>query len=101
MSEEPDVKLIKHTGECDRPDDPSYPWKLEASMSPPQFMTVAFIGIHGGSEDIVARGKTKEALEAWYKEKLGDHPRMRRATLTGPDGVTIDLRAKPTSSPGQ
>lgn len=94
------IKLIKHTGECDRPDDTSYPWKLEANLRPPQFMVVAFVGIYGGSEDIVLRGMTKEAIDAFLeKNELRSHPRLRKMTLTGPDGVPHDITKGDPSIP--
>ena len=50
-------------------------------------MIVAFIGLYGGSEDIVVRSMTKEALDEFIKENdLRTHPRLRRLTITGPDG---------------
>lgn len=85
------VKLIKHTGECDHADDPSLPFKLELRMRPPEFMIVAFIGLYGGSEDVVARAETLEDLTAWLDEhELRTHPRLTRYSITDNDGKVVD-----------
>lgn len=77
------IKLIYQTGGANEPDDPSYPWKLYANFSPPEFMVMAFVGLYGGSEEIVVRGKTKEALEEFVKvNDLRRHPRLRRLEIT-------------------
>jgi hypothetical protein len=84
-----DVKLIFVTGQLNQPDDPDFgPFKLEVILRPPEFMNVMFIMLHGGSEIVVARGKTKEALEAFMeKEKLKTHPRFVRYEITEPKEV--------------
>jgi hypothetical protein len=81
------IKLIKHNvGGVDIPDDTSYPFKLEASFRPPEFMIVAFVGLYGGSEDIIVRGMTREALEEFVDlNNLRKHPRLRKLEITGPD----------------
>lgn len=78
------IKLIRHNaGGVNEPDDPSYPWKLEARFSPPEFMMMAFIGLHGGSEEIVVRGETKESLEQFVEANdLRAHPRLRSLEIT-------------------
>ena len=83
----PGIKLIRHNaGGINEPDDPSMPWKLEANFRPPEFMNVAFVLMHGGSEEIVVRGDTREALEEFVEENnLRTHPRLRRLTITGPE----------------
>ena len=63
------VKLIKHTGGTDLPDDPSLPFKLEMVLRAPEFMVVAWVYLHGGTEEIVARGETLEELTAWMVGK--------------------------------
>lgn len=79
------VKLIYQTGVCDNPDDPSYPWKLEANFRPPEFMNFAFVCLYGGSEEIIVRGKTKEALEQFAKlNNLYNHPRLRALNIYQP-----------------
>lgn len=87
------VKLIKHNASgINNPDDTSYPYKLEMSLSPPLFMDIAFIGIHGASEEILVRGKTEEALtELIDLNNFRTHPRLRQLTLTGPDGVILTI----------
>lgn len=86
----PGLKLIYQTGGQRLPDDPSFPFKLEANFRPPEFMNVAFVLMHGGSEEIVIRGMTKEALDEFIKEnQLLTHPRLRRLTITGPDDKIV------------
>ncbi len=82
----PGIKLILHNaGGVYNPDDPSYPYKLEASFSPPELMEVAFVAIHGGGEKIVVRGMTREALEQFVESnRLQNHPRLQSLTITGP-----------------
>lgn len=83
------LKLIKHTGTCDHPDDPSLPFKLELSLRAPEFMNVAFVLLHGGTEDLVARSTTKEELTDWMASQgIETHPRLIRWALTGPDGFS-------------
>jgi hypothetical protein len=81
------IKLIRHNaGGVNEPDDPSYPYRLEANLRPPDFMNVAFVLMHGGSEEVVVRGQTREALEEFAEENnLRTHPRLRRLTITGPE----------------
>lgn len=78
-----EIKLIFHTGEIDIADDPSFgPWKLYVNLRPPEFMQMAFICMTGGSEEVVCRGKSKEALEEFVKAAdLNNHPRLRRMTI--------------------
>ena len=77
-------------GGVNQPDDTSYPYKLEVNLRPPDFMVIAFIGLYGGSEEIVIRGMTQGALEQFVKEnKLDTHPRLRRLTITGPNDETV------------
>lgn len=85
------VKLIKHTGESDHPDDPSLPFKLELVMRAPEFMVIAWIGLYGGSEEVVARGDTLEELTAWMEEHgLKDHIRLSRYSITDAEGKVVD-----------
>jgi len=87
------VKLILHTGECQHADDPSRPYRLELVMRPPEFMIVAFVGIHGGTEDVVARGDTAQELVDWMTEKgLTDHPRLIRWKITGPSNFVLGFK---------
>jgi len=85
------IKIIKHTGECDKQDDPSLPFKLELVMRPPEFMVVAFIGLYGGTEDVVTRGETLEELQEWMETHgLKKHPRLSRYSITDKDGKVVD-----------
>ncbi len=77
------IKLIKHTGEADHPDDESLPIKLEMYLRAPEFMSVAFVFLYGGSEHVVARAETVEELDAWMLDKgLTGHPRLSRYRIT-------------------
>jgi hypothetical protein len=78
------IKLIYHnSANINLPDDPSFPWRLDANFRPPEFMQFAFIGIHGGSEEIAVLGKTRDALEQFVKlNDLNTHPRLRSLTIT-------------------
>lgn len=77
------VKLIYHTGGTNIPDDPSYPYKLYVNLSPPEFMSFTFVSLYGGSEEIIVRGMTKEALEEFITmNDLRNHPRLRRMEIT-------------------
>lgn len=82
------LKLISQTGGESNPDDPSFPFKLEANFRPPEFMNVAFAMLFGGSEEIIVRGMTKEALDVFVVlNGIRTHPRLRWFEITGPDGV--------------
>ena len=85
------IKLIRHTGEFNYPDDdPKLPFKLELVMRPPKFMIVAFVSMHGGTEDVVARGDTVDELKAWMKvHGLDRHPRLSRWRITA-DGAVVE-----------
>lgn len=84
------VKLIKHTGECNLPDDPSLPFRLDLVLRAPSLASVAFAMIHGGTEVIIARGSSVEELVTWMHErKLRDHPRLIRFAITNPDGEAV------------
>ena len=82
----PGIKLIRHNANrVNNPDDPSYPWKLEASFRAPEFMEMTFIFMIGSTEEIVVRGMTREALEKFVEvNDLRRHPRLLRLDITGP-----------------
>ena len=85
------VKLIKHTSDYDHPDDPSLPFKLEVTLRPPEFLEMTWVGLYGGSEDIVARGDSAEELLAWADENgLKDHIRLRRYSITDSEGKVVE-----------
>jgi hypothetical protein len=82
------IKLIYQTGGIRQPEDPKMHYKMEANFRPPEFMQVAFVLMHGGSEKIVVQGKTRKALDQFIKQnELLTHPRLRNLTITGPNGV--------------
>ena len=88
------IKVIKHNvARIDRADDTSYPIRLEVHLTPPDFMIVAFLALHGGSEHIIIRAMTLATMESAIKQVnlTRDHPRLRRFTLTGPAGVIEDI----------
>lgn len=81
------IKLISHNmGGVNLPDDPEFgPFRLDATFRVPEFMQVAAAMIYG-SESVSIRGKTKEALEEFAKEKgLTTHPRLIKLTVTEPE----------------
>ena len=97
----PGTKIISaNTHGIDFPDDPSYPYKLEASFRHAGFMQVTASLMFGGSEQIVVRGMTAEAL---LKLATGNewttHPRLNRLTITGPDGAVVEQFPKPKAGP--
>lgn len=96
------VKLILHTGECERPDDPTMPFRLDLSMRHPEFMIVASVCMHGGSERVVARADTANELTDWMRTHgLDRHLRLNRWTITGPDGeVASSEPTKPEKTGG-
>ncbi len=76
-------KYVLVTGQLDEADDPSYPFKLRAVLSPPEFMQVAFVLMHGGSEQIVVRADVRRDLDEVVK-RLVEHPRFRYLDITHP-----------------
>lgn len=92
-----DLKIIRlNTHGIDEPDTAwtvTYPYKLAANLRPPEFMQIAFICLHGGSEELVMRGKTPEAINRFIAQNdLRQHPRLRVMIVTGPDGVLEEIR---------
>ena len=81
------LKIIRlNTARIDEPDDPSYPWKLDVNLSPPDLMQVAFVMRNGGSEELVVRSRSRAAIDEFIEDNdLRSHPRLRRMTITGPD----------------
>lgn len=93
MSEIEGLKLIRLTGRVNIPDDTSYPYKLSVNCSPPEFMDVTFIMLHGGSEEIVLRGMTRAAIDEFIKRNdLRTHPRLRWLVITGPNDKREEIR---------
>jgi len=89
----PGVKIIKlNSSNIDEPEDPDLPWKLEMTFRPPEFMIVAFVLLHGGSEDLVVQASTREDLVRFIElEGLACHPRLGCATFTGPNGKAEEV----------
>ena len=86
------LKLVRLTGAVNQPDDLSYPYKLDVNLRPPELMEVAFIMLHGGSEEIVVRAMTRDAIDRFVEaNNLRRHPRLRRMTITGPDGPPEEI----------
>jgi hypothetical protein len=83
----PGIKVIKHNaGHINNPDDPSLPYRVDLRLRAPEFMAVAFIGLYGGTEDIVVRATTEEAAEAFLaKYGFRTHPRLISVTVTKPE----------------
>ena len=88
MPDSTQIKLIKfNSSHINKPDDPTFPYKLEVSLRPPGFMDLTFAFLLGGSEELVVRGMTLEVLEEFITEnKFRTHPRLRRLVITGPGG---------------
>ncbi len=87
------IKVIRlNSSRIDEPDDPSYPFKLEAILRPPESMVMAFIGLCGGREELVVRALTKGAMDEFLvANDFRKHPRLRHLTITGPNGVIEDI----------
>jgi len=89
------VKLIKHTGECKHPDDTSLPFKLHLVMRPPEFMIVTFVMLYGGSEEVVVRGRTLEAISGWLdRSELRTHSRLLRYTITDGNDAVVEEKKR-------
>ncbi len=80
------LKLVRlNTARINESDDPSYPYKLDVNLSPPELMQVTFVMLYGGSEKLVVRSMSREAIEKFIEANdLRHHPRLRRMTITGP-----------------
>lgn len=91
------IKLIKHNmGGVNLPDDPSYPFRLDAIFRVPSFMEVAASFIYG-REEIVVRGMTAEKLEQFVAaNSLRTHPRLTKLEITQPEVLAAAAaKAKP------
>lgn len=81
----------KLNGSEDR-DDTGYPYRLEVNLRPPELTDVAFIMLYGGSEEIVVRSSTRQAIDQFVDmNEFRKHPRLRRMTITGPDGMREEI----------
>ncbi len=81
--------IILNSAGVKRDDRPDMPFVLEGEFNPPEFMRVAFVCLYGGTEHLKVRGVTREALlEVNRLNGWSEMHRLRRMTVTGPDGVT-------------
>ena len=56
-------------------------------------MSVAFVTLYGGSEELILGGKTRMAIDQFIaRNDLRRHPRLRWMTIEGPDGAKEELR---------
>jgi hypothetical protein len=88
------LKLIRlNSARIDEPDDPIYPYKLVVNLSPPELMQIAFVMLHGGSEEMIVRAMTREAVDRFIEiNNLRRHTRLRWMTIEGPDGTKEEIR---------
>jgi len=80
------IKIIRHNAaRVNNLDDPSLPYKVDIQLKAPSFMEIAFIAVHGGTEDICVRAETEEQVER-FLEKYGfrTHPRLISLKIEGP-----------------
>lgn len=91
-----DVTIIRHLpSKIDNADDPAIPFRVDVNLRPPEFMNVTFVMLYGGTEEIVVRGPTREAIDSWLSETdLRSHPRLRWIKITGPDGAVEEIRGR-------
>ncbi len=83
------LKLIHlNTHRVSEPDDPTYPFVLDVNYRNHEFMEVTMAFLFPEGEVLKLRSMTREALSEFIeRNNLLQHPRLRRATITGPDGV--------------
>jgi hypothetical protein len=90
------LRLVYLTGaKLDRSedrDDTGHPYRLEVNLGPPELMEVAFIMLYGGSEEIIVRATARDAINQFIElNAFTKHPRFRRMTITGPDGLHEEI----------
>ena len=74
----PGLKLIRHTGVYEGDDDPTLPFKLTLNFQPPEGAGIGWIFTHGGSEVVVVRSATRDAVDAFItRNTFPTHPRFR------------------------
>ncbi len=83
------IKLIKHNAAgVNEPDDTSFPWRLDMFLRPPEFMSMDFMMMHHGGEEICVRGQTEQALEEFATvNNLFNHPRKTSLKIWQPETV--------------
>lgn len=73
--------ILANSHGINEPDDPSLPCRLEASLRAPGFMQMAFVLMHGGSEELVVKAITVSEFEPTL-EQLRNHPRLTLLVVT-------------------
>lgn len=68
--------------------------RLYVNLSVPSLMEVAFIMLHGGSEEIVVHANERAELAEVLAELRG-HPRLRRWEITDPTGKVVEEYKRP------
>lgn len=75
-----DIKLIYHTGVFKGADDDAaaLPFRLTVNFSPPEGGGVMWALMHGGSEVVVVRSPTRDAIDTFItRNTFPTHPRFR------------------------
>ena len=89
------LKVIYQTGGVNLPDDQTFPYRFYMNLRPPGMMEFAFVMMYGGSEEIVVKAMTKEAIiEFIDMNGFRTHPRLRRFDISGPDGKIEEFERK-------
>jgi hypothetical protein len=86
------VKIIHHNvSNLHEPDDPSYPYKLHATLAHPDFHGAAMAIKFRRPEELVVRAKSEDGIR-WIirRMKLKGNERLLELTLTTPEG-TMDM----------
>ena len=95
----PGIKIIRlNTSGINDPDEPDFPWKLEASFTPSEFLLMATMTIYDGSEEMVVKGRSREDLIEFLKleNHLITHSRLRSMVIIDPEGAQEDVTKKGT-----
>lgn len=88
------LTLVHLTGTkiSDPDSDESGLYRLEVNLRPPELVNVAFIMLHGGSEEVIVRAKTRDAIDQFIEvNAFRRHPRLRRMTISGPGGLRVEF----------
>jgi hypothetical protein len=88
-------KVIFITDVIKLPDDPKFPWRLEATLRAPSSTSkMSFLIQHGSFERVVVKGKDHKALMKYIDQTLKDHARLISVTITDPDGKEDTITAE-------